>query len=231
MLLRPVLLLVLLGNAPLLLAGGSTCYGSSKHGRLEDAVALPVAGENFVAYHAEPVRAGRTFVHTAVAAIIREAYAELATMLPDTRYMYGETGLRRGGPFPPHKTHQNGSSVDFFVPVRNPEKQSVLLTISPANRYGYDIEFDARGRFGEYQIDFDALGAHLLALQVAAGRYDSRVQRVILDPALHGLLYKSKAGTAVKKAVPLQKQKSWVRHDEHYHVDFDIDCKPLTARR
>lgn len=231
MLIRPVILLILLGKALLLQAGDSTCYGSSKQGRLDNAVALPRQGANFVAYHTEPVQAGRTFVHTTVARIIAEAYAELAKALPDRQFMYGETGLQHGGPFPPHKTHQNGTSVDFFVPVLNKARQSVLLPISAGNRYGYDIEFDRHGRLGDLKIDFDALGLHLLALHQAARKHGSHVQRVILDPALHEHLYKSNDGVAVKKTIPLQKQKSWVRHDEHYHVDFELNCKPLSAAR
>lgn len=27
------------------------------------------------------------------------------------------------------------------------------------------------------------------------------------------------------KIVKISKKRSWVRHDEHYHVDFDILCK------
>jgi penicillin-insensitive murein DD-endopeptidase len=231
MFIRLVILMILLGNALSLWAADSTCYGTSKQGKLDNAVALPPQGENYVAYHAEPVQAGRTYVHSTVARIIVDAYAELAKAMPDRQFMYGETGLQRGGPFPPHKTHQNGTSVDFFVPVFNKTRQSVLLPISAGNRYGYDIEFDRHGRFGDVQIDFDALGVHLLALQTVASRHNSRVHRVILDPALHELLYKSNAGMTVKNSIPLQKQISWVRHDEHYHVDFELTCRKLTAPR
>jgi murein endopeptidase len=73
-----------------------------------------------------------------------------------------------GGRIRPHRTHQNGLSVDFFVPVRNAQGKSVPLPISITNRLSYNIEFDISGKY----------------------------------------------------------VKPWVRHDEHYHVDFAVPCKP-----
>jgi penicillin-insensitive murein endopeptidase len=33
----------------------------------------------------------------------------------------------------------------------------------------------------------------------------------------------------LKQNLRFMKNKPWVRHDEHYHVDFAVPCKPLPA--
>lgn len=208
-------------------AAESTCYGTSSKGRIDHAVPLPSAGNNFISYGREPELAGRTYVHSKVSRIILAAYQTLEQQAAGKVFKYAETGFKKGGPFPPHKTHQNGSSVDFIVPVLDQNHLSVQLPTQKNNRYGYDIEFDNNGRYAQYHIDFDALGAHLVALHQAAAHEHSKITRVIIDPPYHANLYASKHGAYLKQHVTLQKQKAWVRHDEHYHVDFDLDCKPL----
>src|SRR5512144_562766 len=94
----------------------STCYGTAEKGRLENGIALPSSGPNFEAYSSIGVALGRTCVHSLVAEIVAAAYADLARELPATSFVYGETGWCSGGPFRPHKTHENGTSVDFMVP-------------------------------------------------------------------------------------------------------------------
>jgi len=40
-------------------------------------------------------------------------------------------------------------------------------------------------------------------------------------------LLKTSYGPYLKKHIQFSKKRSWLRHDEHYHVDFDIPCKEL----
>jgi penicillin-insensitive murein DD-endopeptidase len=95
----------------------STCYGTTAQGRVENAVPLPREGANFVRMSQGPISATRVFVHSAVHEVLLDAFASLAKERPKVRFVYGETGLAQGGPIPPHQTHQNGLSVDLFVPV------------------------------------------------------------------------------------------------------------------
>jgi penicillin-insensitive murein endopeptidase len=53
--------------------------------------------------------------------------------------------------------------------------------------------------------------------------------RVIFDSKLQPYLVKTKYGAYLKKHIQFSKKRSWVRHDEHYHVDFDIPCKKISA--
>jgi penicillin-insensitive murein endopeptidase len=208
-------------------AAESQCYGTVSNGRIERSVKLPQSGPNFTAYSTLAATAGRTYVHSKVAAIIETSYAALAENHPRTRYVYGETGWSSGGRFRPHRTHQNGLSVDFFVPVKDAEGRSVPLPTNISDRFGYDIEFNQDARYGEYTIDFDALAEHLYQLNVAAKEAGSSLSLVIFDDQYVPKLFATKRGDYLKANLPFMKGKPWVRHDEHYHVNFAVPCKPM----
>ena len=207
-------------------AAGSDCFGRSGKGRLENAVRLPLSGPNFSAYSQVAAAVGRTWVHSTTADIVLAAYAAAHRTLPGVHYVYGETGLEKGGRFQPHRTHQNGLSVDFFVPVRDAAGKSVPLPTPMQQRFGYDIEFDARGVYQQYRIDFPALAEHLYQLDMAARASKASIGQVILDPAFMQPLLATQRGPHIKRHISFMKAKPWVRHDEHYHVDFAVACKP-----
>ena len=203
----------------------SQCYGTPANGRIEHAVALPPSGANFFSYSTDPLLAGRTYVHGRVADIVVQAYAAAAHASPDSVFVYGETGLAAGGPFPPHRTHQNGLSVDFFVPVRDRGGKPTRLPSTRDNHFGYDIEFDKAGRFDAYQIDFEALAEHLYQLHKLARRQDAGLARVIVEPDYLPRLFATRRGAYLRSHIRFMKSKPWVRHDDHYHVDFAVPCK------
>jgi penicillin-insensitive murein DD-endopeptidase len=207
----------------------SECYGTVANGRLAGGVQLPSSGDNFVAYSSVGVGLGRTWVHATVRDIVVDAYKQTAALAPSLVFEYGETGLSSGGRFRPHRSHQAGLSVDFMVPVRDRAGKSVPLPATALNKFGYGWEFDQAGKAGEYNIDFEAIGEHLQQLSLAADRRGIALSRVIFDPQLTELLLKTRHGPALAKSTPFMKQRPWIRHDEHYHVDFAIPCKPLAA--
>jgi penicillin-insensitive murein DD-endopeptidase len=211
------------------LAADSQCFGTVSKGRIEGSVKLPTSGPNFTAYSSLAATAGRTHVHAKVADIITASYAALYTASPSTTYVYGETGWPSGGRFRPHRTHQNGLSVDFFVPVRNTQGKSVPLPASIGNRFGYDIEFNADARYGEYSIDFPAIAEHLYQLHLAAKARGTGIALVIFDAPFLPQLFATPRGAYLKENLNFMKGKPWVRHDEHYHVDFAVPCKAEPA--
>jgi len=225
---RSLLLFILYCSFPVVsFSAESVCYGTTKKGRIEQAVKLPASGNNFVSYSSVAGMLGRTYVHSTVRDIIVTAYQQLESELPSKQYKYAETGFEEGGRFKPHKTHQNGLSVDFMVPVINEQGESVHLPTHVLNRWGYDIEFDKRGQYKDLKIDFEALAAHLVLLDKQARAHKVKLWRVIFDPELSPFLLETKYGEYIKENIKLSKKRSWVRHDEHYHVDFDIPCKAL----
>jgi penicillin-insensitive murein endopeptidase len=204
----------------------SQCFGTVANGHIDASVSLPASGANFFAYSKIGVAAGRTHVHSKVAEIVSAAYASLATARPSTKYVYGETGWPSGGRFRPHRSHQNGLSVDFFVPVLDASLKSVPLPIGLTNKFGYDIEFDSTARFGDYSIDFPAIGEHLYQLDAAAKARGAGIAMVIFDTQYLPKLLATPHGPYLQQHIRFMKGKPWVRHDEHYHVDFAVPCRP-----
>lgn len=205
----------------------SQCFGSVSKGRIEGSVKLPTEGPNFSSYSSLAATLGRTFVHRKVAAVMADSYATLNRQLPDKHYVYGETGWSAGGSFKPHRTHQNGLSVDFFVPVTDGEGRSGPIPTKALERFGYDIEFDAKGRYAEYSIDFAAMAAHVRQLHIAAKAHGIGITQVIFDPPLLPKLLATPDGPYLRQHIRFMRRPAWVRHDEHYHVDFAVRCKPL----
>ena len=205
----------------------SVCYGTSSKGRLEGGQQIQESGPNFTPYSSLGVSVGRTYVHFKVAASIGAAYTALEISAPMKKYVYGESGWERGGRIKPHKTHQNGLAVDFMVPVLNKAGKSVPLPTGITNTYGYGIEFDAQGRYEDLRIDFEAISEHLYALAVAARSNGIGISRVIFEKAYLPRLFATRRGPWIKEHVPFMQGEPWIRHDEHYHVDFNVPCRPM----
>ena len=220
-----LLAMMLIASLPAF-AAGSQCFGTVSKGHIENSVRLPASGPNFVTYSDLGVKLGRTWVHSKVAEVVVEAYAALDRESPETRYVYGETGWASGGRMRPHRTHQNGLSVDFFVPVRNAAGKSVRLPSSVSNRFGYGIEFDREAKFDEYSIDFAAIAEHLYQLDRAARAHGIGIALVIFDQPFLPKLLATPRGAYLREHLKFMKGRPWIRHDEHYHVDFAVPCKP-----
>lgn len=204
----------------------STCFGTTANGRLENGAQLPSSGPNFSSYSSMGSLAGRTYLHGKAQAAVVAAYKALETSAPDTVFVYGETGWKSGGRIRPHKTHQNGLSVDFMVPVLKDGKSAPLPT-SPLNKFGYDLEFDDSGKLDDYTVDFPAIAKHLLELQKAATAEGAGIERVIFEVPMQKHLFATPEGAQLKGKMKFSTKQAWVKHDEHYHVDFTLPCKPL----
>jgi penicillin-insensitive murein DD-endopeptidase len=208
----------------------SVCFGKVANGRLKNGIKLPTAGNNFTAYSSLGANLGRTYVHSKVVAIVLTAYTAMEQSAPGKVFVYGETGWAAGGRVRPHRTHQNGLSVDFMVPIVDAAGRSVPLPTSIRNKFGYNIDFDENGKFEEYTIDFEAMAEHLYQLDVAAKAHGSGLALVIFDPPYFPKLFATKRGEYLKANINFMKGGAWVRHDEHYHVDFSVLCLPINQQ-
>jgi penicillin-insensitive murein endopeptidase len=208
----------------------SRSFGSPANGYLLHGKRLPDGGPNFRAYSRLGTALGRNSVHGQVRAAVLAGYADVAVTHPDLRFVYGETGWPGGGRMRPHRTHRNGLSVDFLVPVRDAADAVTTLPSGPTWKFGYAHEFDAQGREGELHIDNAAIVAHLLALDRAARRHGLRIDRVIFDPALQPAVFAAPGGDLLRQRVRFLPTPAWVRHDEHYHVDFKLWPAPPLRR-
>ena len=210
-------------------ASESTCFGTVAKGSLENGVALPSAGRNFSSYSSSAELLGRTYVHSKVRDVVVAAYKRLEGAAPRKVFVYGETGWKSGGRIRPHRTHQNGLSVDFMVPVLDKAGRSVPLPTNAFNRFGYGVEFDSAGRYGDLEIDFPALAEHLYQLDVTARAQGIGISLVIFDDAYIPRLLDTARGPYLKQNLKFLRGKPWVRHDEHYHVDFAVQCERMKA--
>jgi penicillin-insensitive murein endopeptidase len=208
----------------------SVCYGNAINGRLENGKRLLYAGPNYRAYHIAGFITGRTFMHSSVRDAVRDAYAALEKSNPDLRFVYAESGWPHGGKMWPHRTHANGTAVDFMVPLRTDDGAIAQINASVINMLGYSVTFDDQGRRGTTRIDFDAIARHLLALDMAAKANGIHIRRVIFEPPLHRLLFASPAGRELQGKLDFMQRPAWVRHDQHYHVDFDVPCQESGRR-
>ena len=110
-----------------------------------------------------------------------------------------------------------------MIPILDDSGQSVHLPTQALNRFGYDFEFDDRGHYGGYRIDYEALGAHINALHKVAKSPGVGIWRVLFDPELQPYLYKTRFGHYIQSNISIPARRSWVRHDEHIHVDFIVE--------
>lgn len=204
----------------------STCYGTTQDGRLENGWQLPSFSKNYEAYSSLGVITGRNYVHSKVYEVIVAAYKILESTAPDAVFVYGESGFKEGGRFKPHKTHTNGLSVDFFVPVVNQEGVSVKLPISLLNKFGYNIEFNQSAQYKNLSINFEAMAKHLVAIKQAADAKGVGINVVIFDNSFQQKLFSTPTGKALPELMRFSVKKPWVRHDEHYHIDFEVKCEP-----
>lgn len=203
----------------------SECQGVSNKGSLTGGKALPWFGSNFRPYSYLGPLLQRTYVHEKVRDAISLAYETLAKENVEHTFVYGESGWPGGGSFKPHKSHQNGRSVDFMVPVRGSDGQVVTYPSYPWNKFGYALEFNSEGRLNDLRIDWDAIAQHLLALDDAAKKVGIGIRFVIFEPSYHRFFAATRSGEELLRNVKLHKEKVWIRHDEHYHVEFDVRCR------
>lgn len=199
-------------------------HGTTVCGKLTGGVSLPCSGDNFEAYHWIGCALGRNHVHPLVRDVMLAAYEALKADYPDQKWEYGETGFEEGGPFKPHRTHQNGTSVDFFFPVLDGKGEPALNPIGVFNKFGYGLDFSSEGKLGELQIRWKALADHVLAIEAESKKRGVGIARIILAPGLQKQLAAHEP--RVRKFEPLlNKKPAWVLHDEHYHIDFTLPEK------
>lgn len=202
----------------------AVAFGKDKCGSLRGGAPLRCTGKNFESFSDVACVLGRNHLHPLAIGTIEDAYASLEATHPTRGWQFGDFGWKAGGRLRPHKTHQNGLSADFFVPVVNATGEPSSVPVEVGNKFGYGVEFDAKGVHDDLTIDWVALTDHLLALEAAGAAHRTTISRIILAPELRKVLVR-KDPRAKRFASRFSKRKSWVRHDEHYHIDFDIPAQ------
>lgn len=203
-------------------SSGTVSNGSLKNGRL-----FPFKGPNFIYFDSTSYLEKHAFVNEKVYRTVLNTYQTFEQLLPSFEFGLMECSNEHGGKIWPHRTHQNGLSVDFMSPLL---KNGISTT--DFNTFGlphYLMDFDENGIYTEdqnYRIDFNLIAQHLLELNEQAHKNGLKIEKVILKIALKDELFASEYGQKLKnsgiyfatKLSPLIDS----LHDDHYHVDFGL---------
>lgn len=199
--------------------------GKVSDGKLINGKILPFQGNNFTYFDISSYINDRAWLNHNVLEILLATYSILEEKRPDRHFFIMECSNKEGGRIFPHRTHQNGMSVDFMMPLKkNGQNYYGLDTIGVDH---YLLSFTNEGRYSEdasIVIDFNLLALHILLLDEIARAQGFRIEKVIIKTELKDKLYNTEYGKKLKNS-PIYLVKSLSPlinslHDDHYHVDF-----------
>jgi penicillin-insensitive murein endopeptidase len=207
-------------------SGTSESVGEVNNGSLVNGRKFPFRGTNYKYYSRVSYAVfNRAWVHEKVLKTCIDAYETCQTTCPNHKFLLMECSCKHGGKMWPHRTHQNGTSVDFGTPLlKNGEAYFFH------NHYGlahYAMKFDENGisqANKKISIDFETMGKHILALHEAAKKNGLSIKKVIFKIDLKDNFLASENGKKVaKKGIYFAQSLPKIideQHDEHYHIDF-----------
>lgn len=205
----------------------STSKGTVSNGSLEHGQIFPFSGTNYHYFDTSSYLASRCFVHSNVKACVLETYKKLEKTAPGRLFGIMECSNKHGGKIAPHRTHQNGLSVDFMTPLIKDGKPYTDLDFVGAQHYL--MNFDANGRYEDdpaVSIDFELMAQHLLTLIETAKNNGLSIEKIIWKTELRDELFATESGKKLQQSgvyittnlTPLIN----ALHDDHYHVDFKL---------
>jgi penicillin-insensitive murein endopeptidase len=203
----------------------SISHGSYSNGTLENGKLIPFSGKNFKYFSEASYLAGRAFLNAKVLKTLLDTYQELDSIYPDKMFYIMESSYKKGGKFYPHRTHQNGLSVDLMTPMLKDGKNYDGLDHLGIPHYW--IQFDENGIYEKdntISINLNLVAHHILLLDKHARKNGLKIYRVHFQNNLHDEFYKTDFGKEVRKkgiilTTGLSKTIS-EQHDDHFHVDF-----------
>ncbi len=200
---------------------GSVSNGSMKNGKL-----IPFTGENFKYFDTLSYLSGRAFVHENVLSSTLDAYQSLAELIPSRKFQIMECSLETGGKIAPHRTHQNGMSIDFMTPLKKDNKP--YYDLDSLGTAHYFLDFDKNGKNSSDStvlIDFEMVAQHILILNENAKKHGLKINKVIFKMELKDELFSGFYGKQLlKSGIYITKNLSPIinsLHDDHYHIDFE----------
>ena len=207
-------------------SGESKAIGKVNNGKLKNGYKMPYYGKNFQYFSPfSYLVLNRAWLHSKIVKINLATYKKCEKKFPKHKFLVMECAKKHGGKMNPHRTHQNGTSVDYGTPLLKNGKPYHLH-----NHFGifhYLMEFDKHGNYctnKKVKIDFETMAQHLLILDKQARKNGLYINKVIFKINLKDDLYKSKSGKKLKLRKIYFARKLPKRiddlHDDHYHVDF-----------
>ncbi len=206
----------------------SISKGTVSKGELVNGRIVPFSGKNFHYFDTTSYLADRGFTHKKVLATILDAYDAMDELLPGRHFCLMECSHKHGGKLFPHRTHQNGLSIDFMMPKLKDGKPYYKLDNLGAQHYM--LTFDKEGNYSEdasIQLDFNTIALHILQLEAAAKENGLSIEKVIINTDLKDELFATEHGKklqtsgiyVVRNLTPLINS----LHDDHFHIDFRLE--------
>ncbi len=203
----------------------SNSFGVVSNGKLENGKLIPFYGKNFSYFDKGSYLSGRGYVNDKVLVTLLESYKQLETLVPNRHFYIMESANKEGGKLYPHRTHQNGLSVDFMMPLTQGNKPySQLDSLGTGH---YLLAFNNNGEYGynkSVKVDFNLMAQHILILNKEAEKVGLKIKKVIIKTEYKDELFATEYGKKLKASgIYLVKRLSKLinaLHDEHYHVDF-----------
>lgn len=204
----------------------SQSLGTVSNGSIKNSKLLPFSGKNFKYFDKWSYLQGRAFLNGHVLKSLLNSYESLERTTPRRQFTVMECSHKEGGKLWPHRTHQNGLSVDFMMPLVKNNKAYYELDSKGIKHYL--LEFDNEGRYCKdkaVKVDFNLVAKHILGLETSARKFGYSVKKVIIKIEFKDELYASEYGKKLKRSgiyvVQGLTPKINALHDDHYHVDFE----------
>lgn len=209
--------------------GASLSEGSVRQGKLHNGWLMPFEGENFHYFSRFSYYIlNNAYVNSSVYKTLTDAYTTCASTCPGKEFILMECTRKNGGQMLFHWTHQNGTSVDFMVPTTRKDEKKTWTT-----RWGllhYLLQFNQDGQLTinhKTTIDFETMAKHILALDDAAHQNGLKIYKILFNTNMLDELYATPSGKELQqrdiRIIPHLSNLVNRYHDDHYHVDFDIE--------
>lgn len=209
--------------------GASKSVGKVNNGSLINGDRFDYYGQNYSYFSSGSYHIlRRAYVHEKVKTITVNSYKKLSKSHPKQKWGIMECSRPHGGKMKPHRTHQNGTSIDFMTPLKWTNSNKQYRGRAHLGIWHYLLSFDQNGYMNKWkrvQIDFNMLAIHILELNKEAKKQGWKIKKVIFKINLKDNLFATVKGKELKKsgiyfAKYLTPMVDNV-HDDHYHIDFE----------
>lgn len=210
----------------------SISHGTVGNGSLENGKLIPWEGIGYRYFDTASYLGGRAFLNDKVLASILDGFKALNGFKPIEEgekkplFRVMECSHQKGGKLYPHRTHQNGTSVDLMMPkLKNGQDYNELDDIGSRH---YFLNFSDQGILDSdtsVQINFEKVASMIMCMNKGAQLYGYKVSKVIIKIEYKDALFAGPVGQKLKSSgiyiVKSLGPQVNAFHDEHIHLDFE----------
>ncbi len=204
----------------------SKSIGTVSNGKLENGCYLPFEGENYKYFAENSYLMGRCFINCAINSFLISTFKDLESSIPNRTFYLMEASNEKGGKISPHRTHQNGTSIDLMVPLM--KENTPYTKLDTIGIEHYLLNFNEKGEYIEdtaIKIDFETLALEILTIEKNASLHNWKISKIILKTEYQKFIFSTKYSDQLKSSniYFTQKLEPAINqlHDDHIHIDFE----------